>query len=64
MPGHMRAISCLSLDPAGARLASGSLDKTVKLWDFNGMDQRFRSFREFEPSEVSSEGGISHEQMD
>ena len=51
MKGHSRAVSALTLDPAGARLISGGYDCTVRLWDFNGMDASLKSFREFTPWE-------------
>ena len=44
-------VSALSLDPSGSRLATGSYDNYVKLWDFNGMDMSLKSFRTFEPEE-------------
>jgi len=46
---HTRAVSALALDPAGARLVSGSHDYTVRFWDFNGMDRSLRPFRSMEP---------------
>ncbi|KAI8833777.1 WD40-repeat-containing domain protein [Chytriomyces cf. hyalinus JEL632] len=42
---HRRTVSALSLDPSGSRLVSGGRDCTVKLWDFNGMNEMFRPFR-------------------
>jgi len=44
-------VSALSLDPSGSRLATGSYDNYVKLWDFNGMDMSLKSFRTIEPEE-------------
>ncbi|CAO3667574.1 unnamed protein product [Rhizopus microsporus] len=35
---HFRAVSALTLDPAGARLITGGYDYDVKFWDFAGMD--------------------------
>eukprot|EP00729_Bicosta_minor_P009901 gene9901-34908_t len=43
--------SALDIDPAGARLASGSYDWKVKFWDFAAMDARMASFRTIEPAE-------------
>ncbi|TPX60548.1 hypothetical protein PhCBS80983_g01703 [Powellomyces hirtus] len=45
---HMRTVSALSMDPAGARFASGGRDCMVKLWDFHGMDASLKPFRSFE----------------
>ncbi|KAF4527001.1 hypothetical protein B566_EDAN001548 [Ephemera danica] len=33
-----RAVLALAVDPAGARLATGSVDYEVRFWDFAGMD--------------------------
>lgn len=51
LEGHTKMVSALSLDPSGSRLATGSYDNYVKLWDFNGMDMSLKSFRTFEPEE-------------
>ncbi|ORX64582.1 WD40 repeat-like protein [Anaeromyces robustus] len=51
LEGHTKMVSALSLDPSGSRLATGSYDNYVKLWDFNGMDMSLRSFRTIEPEE-------------
>lgn len=44
-----KAVVGLAVDPAGARLASGSVDYDVKFWDFAGMDCTFQSFRTMTP---------------
>uniref|UniRef100_A0A1B6IFT2 Uncharacterized protein n=1 Tax=Homalodisca liturata TaxID=320908 RepID=A0A1B6IFT2_9HEMI len=44
-----KAVVALAVDPAGARLASGSVDYDVKFWDFAGMDSTFQSFRSMTP---------------
>jgi WD repeat-containing protein 70 len=49
LKGHTKAVSCLALDPAGARLVTGSFDYNLKFWDFPAMDRSFRSFRTMEP---------------
>ncbi|WFD42118.1 hypothetical protein MPSI1_000756 [Malassezia psittaci] len=48
---HTKTISALAVDPSGTRVATGSHDYQVKLWDFGGMTQSFRPFRAFEPAE-------------
>nr|XP_039262146.1 WD repeat-containing protein 70-like [Styela clava] len=47
----VKAVSALALDPAGARLVTGSYDFDVHLWDFAGMDNSLQSFRQFTPCE-------------
>ena len=46
---HARLVSCVAVDPPGARFATGSLDCTVRLYDFNGMTTQKRSYRTLEP---------------
>ncbi|XP_075226341.1 gastrulation defective protein 1 homolog [Lycorma delicatula] len=44
-----KAVTALSVDPAGARLATGSIDYEVMFWDFAGMDNTLQSFRSMNP---------------
>lgn len=44
-----KAVSGIAVDPAGARLATGSIDYDVRFWDFAGMDSSFQSFRTLTP---------------
>nr|CAG4642384.1 EOG090X0364 [Evadne anonyx] len=46
-----KPVSALSVDPAGARLVTGSVDYDVKLWDFAGMNSSLQSFRTLRPCE-------------
>ncbi|BGP57026.1 hypothetical protein JCM8202v2_004664 [Rhodotorula sphaerocarpa] len=48
MKDHAKTVSALSVDPAGARVVSGSYDYDCKLWDFGGMTASFKPFRSFE----------------
>lgn len=44
-----KAVSAIAVDPAGARLATGSIDYDVMFWDFAGMDSTLQSFRTMTP---------------
>lgn len=46
-----KPVSALSVDHAGARLVTGSVDYDVKLWDFAGMNSTLQSFRTIRPCE-------------
>ena len=46
-----KLVSALSVDRAGARLVTGSVDYDVKLWDFAGMNSTLQSFRTIRPCE-------------
>ncbi|VEN41924.1 unnamed protein product [Callosobruchus maculatus] len=46
-----KAVTAISVDPSGARLASGSVDYDVSFWDFAGMDCSMRSFRTLQPAD-------------
>ncbi|XP_054719692.1 WD repeat-containing protein 70-like [Uloborus diversus] len=47
-----KTVSAISLDPNGARLATGGYDFDVKFWDFAGMDASLQSFRTLRPCEA------------
>ncbi|KAF2964644.1 hypothetical protein GQX73_g8915 [Xylaria multiplex] len=50
---HDRAVTTLSLDPAGGRLISGSIDCTIKLHDFSSMTPTtIRAFKSVDPFET------------
>ncbi|KAI2471662.1 WD40 repeat-like protein [Annulohypoxylon bovei var. microspora] len=60
---HDRAVTSLSLDPAGSRLISGSIDCTVKLHDFSSLTPTtIRAFKSVDPYETkpSSASTESH----
>src|SRR5208283_2782554 len=46
-----QAVSAITLDPSGSRLASGSYDYDVKFWDFAGMNSALKPFKTIEPVE-------------
>ncbi|XP_063227176.1 gastrulation defective protein 1 homolog [Bacillus rossius redtenbacheri] len=46
-----KAVVAVATDPAGARLATGSVDYEVRFWDFAGMDATLQSFRTLQPCE-------------
>lgn len=48
------------MDPAGVRMATGSYDYSMRLWDFGGMDQAHRSFRSLEPQEGNAVVAVSY----
>lgn len=51
LKGHNKIVSALAVDPTGSRVLSGSYDYTVRMFDFQGMNSRLSSFRDFEPVE-------------
>jgi hypothetical protein len=59
MPGHSKTVSVVAMDPGGARCVTGSLDYTIRLYDFGGMDRSHRSFREITPEDGHPIRGIS-----
>lgn len=40
-----KAVTAMTTDASGARLASGSIDYELNFWDFTGMDKSMRAFR-------------------
>ncbi|KAJ0402900.1 hypothetical protein ATCC90586_006022 [Pythium insidiosum] len=51
LAGHDKMIACVAVDAPGARVATGSMDYHVKLWDFAGMARHIRPFRDVEPDD-------------
>ena len=58
--GHSKAVVCLSIEPAGNRLVSGSLDYNVKMFDFGGMDTRHRPFFSIEVEDGHPVVSLAH----
>ena len=50
MTSHKKPVLTVAFNPGGSRLASGGHDNMVKIWDFGGMDNRHRPFKELEPT--------------
>lgn len=44
-------MTCVDIDPKGYRMVTGSLDYTMRMWDFHGMNKNMNSFRVTEPIE-------------
>ncbi|KAM3575852.1 hypothetical protein VYU27_002192 [Nannochloropsis oceanica] len=57
--GHHKQITCLAMDPAGARVAVGGMDYKLLLYDFGGMDKSHKPFREFVPEDGNPVVGVS-----
>ncbi|MEW5307508.1 MAG: hypothetical protein WDW36_009898 [Sanguina aurantia] len=51
LAGHEKAVTCMDVEHSGSRLLTGSMDYTVRIYDFAGMKSDLRSFRELEPCE-------------
>ncbi|GMF34762.1 unnamed protein product [Phytophthora lilii] len=51
LESHSKALACIAVDTPGARVATGSMDYHVKLWDFAGMARHVRPFRDIEVDE-------------
>jgi len=46
---HTKCVAAMALNRSGSRLLTGSLDFSVKLWDFNSMREDLKSFRSITP---------------
>jgi len=58
--GHNKPVTCISIEPAGNRLVTGSLDYYLKLFDFGGMDLRHRAFQSLEAEDGQPIISLSH----
>lgn len=45
LQGQGRAVTCLDVDASGSRVVTGSLDYTIRMFDFGGMKNDLKSFR-------------------
>ena len=39
LKGHSKAVTCFSIEPTGNRVITGSLDYSIRAYDFGGMDR-------------------------
>ena len=60
LTGHTKAVTCMSIEPAGARVVTGSLDYSTKLFDFGGMDSRHQCFRSVEVQDGYPVTSVAH----
>ncbi|ETW03565.1 hypothetical protein H310_04979 [Aphanomyces invadans] len=51
LTSHTKSITSIAVDAPGARVATGSMDYHMKLWDFAGMARQVRPFRDNEVEE-------------
>eukprot|EP00928_Gymnodinium_smaydae_P046568 TRINITY_DN31024_c0_g1_i1.p1 TRINITY_DN31024_c0_g1~~TRINITY_DN31024_c0_g1_i1.p1 ORF type:complete len:779 (+),score=187.68 TRINITY_DN31024_c0_g1_i1:297-2339(+) len=51
LPAHEKGVTALGLDPKACRMTTGSIDGSIKFYDFNGMTEAKNFFRELEPIE-------------
>lgn len=45
LEGHKKSVTSIDVDPKGYRMVTGSLDYTMRMWDFHGMNKNMNSFR-------------------
>ena len=58
--GFSKAVTCLSVEPSGGRVLGGSLDFSLKLFDFGGMDTRHAAFRSLVPEAGHAVVALTH----
>ncbi|KHJ98970.1 WD domain, G-beta repeat protein, partial [Oesophagostomum dentatum] len=68
-PGHTKKVMCLSMNPADDTFLSGSLDKTIRLWDLRSqncqglMQVNGKAIAAFDPEGLIFAAGINNEQV-
>ena len=59
LQGHYKTVSALDIDRAGARVVTGGMDYNVDIYDFNGMKNDCKPFRELMPHEGHPVNAVS-----
>nr|CDJ90456.1 WD40 repeat domain containing protein [Haemonchus contortus] len=68
-PGHTKKVMCLSMNPIDDTFLSGSLDKTIRLWDLRSqncqglMQVNGKAIAAFDPEGLIFAAGINNEQV-
>lgn len=57
---HTKMVLCLSSNPSGNRVVTGSQDGSLKIFDFGGMDSRQQAFKEFAPESGVAINDVCH----
>jgi len=52
IPAHDKVVTAMAFDLKASRMITGSVDGSVKFYDFNGMSEAKGAFREIEPIEA------------
>lgn len=60
LSGHEKAATCISYEPAGNRVITGSLDYSFRMFDFGGMDARHKPFRALDAQDGYPVSSICH----
>jgi len=55
-----KPVNVVTFDPPSARMATGGHDSQVRLWDFQGMNNKVQAFRTFEPVEAHQVQRVSY----
>lgn len=55
---HSSHVSSITIERAGNRLVTGSIDSTVKLWDFHAMNRSLQSFKTVSPFDEGPVHGL------
>ncbi len=42
---HAKAVTCMDIEHTGSRLITGSMDYTIRIYDFHGMKRDMKAFR-------------------